>query len=69
MKDNLSLKRPSDENTSVILIAFINKQRLKIGLGVTVPTRVWDKENQRIKTGTQSRNWEWGALSTHNGPR
>lgn len=52
MKYNLSLKRPSDENTSVILIAFINKQRLKIGLGVTVPTRVWDKDNQRIKTGT-----------------
>lgn len=52
MKYNLTLARPNTDETVVQLIAYINKQRLKVGLGVTVPTRVWDKDNQRIKTGT-----------------
>ena len=52
MKYNLTLKRPSDETTAVVLITFINQRRFKTGLGITVPTKAWDKANQRIKTGT-----------------
>lgn len=52
MKFNLTLKRPNDETTTVILIAFVDQRRLKTGLGVTIPTKSWDKGNQRIKTGT-----------------
>ena len=52
MKFNLSLKRPNDDNTTVVLIAFINQRRFKTGLGVNVPTKAWDKSSQRLKTGT-----------------
>ena len=34
MKFNLSLKRPKDDKTTVVLIAFIDQRRFKTGLGV-----------------------------------
>lgn len=52
MKFNLTLARPNTDETVVQLIAFINGRRFKTGTGVTVPTKAWDKANQRIKTGT-----------------
>ena len=52
MKFNLTLKRPKDEKTTVVLIAYVDQRRLKTGLGVTIPTKSWDKGNQRIRTGT-----------------
>ena len=52
MKYNLTIDRPKQEITNVKFISYIDKRRFVVGLGVTIPTKSWDKTNQRIKTGT-----------------
>jgi len=52
MKYNLAIDRPNEDTTNVKFISYINKRRFVVGLGVTIPTKAWDKANQRIKTGT-----------------
>ena len=52
MKFTLTIDRPDNLETNVKFISFINKRRFIVGLGVTIPTKSWDKGNQRIKTGT-----------------
>ena len=52
MKYNLTIDRPKDDTTNVKLISFINKRRFVVGLGVTIPTKSWDKTSQRLKAGT-----------------
>ena len=51
MKYNLTIDRPNDDTTNVKFISYINKRRFVVGLGVTIPTKAWDKANQRIKMG------------------
>lgn len=52
MKYNLTIDRPKDDTTNVKFISFINKRRFVVGLGVTIPTKSWDKTNQRVNTGS-----------------
>ena len=50
MKFRLNLNHPSRDKTDVMLITFIQKKRVKIPTGVTVPSKAWDKKNKKIKT-------------------
>ena len=54
MDYKLSLKRPNEERTAIQFIAFIQKRRFKTGIGVSVSTADWDKDAQRIKTGSSA---------------
>lgn len=51
MKFRLLLPNPSRPTNSVQLVTFINRERIKIGTGVAVPTDQWDSSSQKIKAG------------------
>ena len=53
MKYNLQLKSVQTKNqvsSSVILVTYINKQRFRASLGLSVPVHSWDRKKQQIKT-------------------
>lgn len=52
MKYNLRIDKPKNAESSVQLVAYINKRRLVVGLGTVVPTDKWDKNKQCLRTGT-----------------
>jgi hypothetical protein len=42
-------------NISIQLATFIKNTKMNIGLGISVPLNVWDKKNQKIKSGNNLR--------------
>jgi len=58
MKFQLSQKAAKNRlqtSSSIQLVTFIKNTKMKIGLGISVPLNVWDKKNQKIKSGNNLR--------------
>ena len=52
MRHNLRILRPNAKQSAVQLVTYIQKRKTVVGTGVTIPTKYWDKKNQRLKTPT-----------------
>ena len=53
MKYSLHIARPNEDHSVVQLRASVRGQRVKIGTGVSVPTKSWNKSRQRLEAQTQ----------------
>lgn len=49
MRYNLEAKRPNETKTTVNLVTYILKRRVKLGLGVTIPTKVLGQEEPKVE--------------------
>jgi len=49
MNFKLHLHSPSKETSAVQLHTFIDKKRVKISTGISVPTKAWDSKKQKVR--------------------
>lgn len=49
MKYKLELGQPNNPTSNVKLVTHIGGRRVKIGLGVNIPTKSWNKKSQRLR--------------------
>ena len=52
MRYSLHIARPNEDHSVVQFRASVRGERVKIGTGVTVPTKRWNKTRQCLNTGT-----------------